>query len=149
MTSTIYSSNKKARFDYEVLETYIAGVKLYGHEVKSVKKGSASLRGAFVIIRGGEPYLTNVTIPPYQERNLTPNYDPQRTRKLLLNKKEVQEIEDKLQAKGLTLVPLRLYNNRGLIKVEIGLMRGKKKYDKRETIKKREAERKIIRSLKS
>ena len=149
MTNTIYSSNKKARFDYEVLETYTAGLKLCGHEVKSVKKGSASLRGAFVIIRGGEPYLTNVTIPPYQERNLTPNYDPQRTRKLLLNKKEVQEIESKLQVKGLTLVPLRLYNNRGLIKVEIGLMRGKKKYDKRETIKKREAERKIQRRLKS
>jgi len=143
-----YSTNKKAKLDYEILDTYNAGIKLLGHEVKSVKKGSVNLQGSFVVIRGGEAYITNITIPAYQERNLTPNYDPERTRKLLLNKKEIVELENRLQTKGLTLVPLRLYNMRGLVKVEIGLMRGKKKYDKREALKKKESDRRIRKRLK-
>ncbi|OGZ61764.1 MAG: SsrA-binding protein [Candidatus Spechtbacteria bacterium RIFCSPLOWO2_02_FULL_38_8] len=147
--SKIYSYNKKAKFDYEILDTYDAGIKLFGHEVKSVKKGSVSLQGAFVVIRGQEAYLTNVYIPPYQEGNLVSDYDSKRTRKLLLKKKQILELQQKLQTRGLTLVPLKLYNMRGLIKLDIGLARGKRKYDKREVIKKREADRKIRKSLKN
>ena len=145
----IYSTNKKARFDYEILETYDAGIKLFGHEVKSIKRGSVNLRGSFVIIRGGEAYITNTIIPAYQAGNLTPNHEPERPLKLLLKKKEILGLQERLHNKGLTTVPLKLYNSRGLVKVEIGLVRGKKKYDKRDVIKKREADRKIRRSLKS
>ena len=145
----IYSTNKKARFDYEILETYDAGIKLFGHEVKSIKRGSVNLRGSFVTIRGGEAYITNTIIPAYQAGNLTPNHEPERPLKLLLKKKEILGLQERLHNKGLTTVPLKLYNSRGLVKVEIGLVRGKKKYDKRDVIKKREADRKIRRSLKS
>ena|SRR3989338_5295967 len=145
----IYSTNKKARFDYEILETYDAGIKLFGHEVKSIKRGSVNLQGSFVIIRGGEAYITNTIIPAYQAGNLTPNHEPERPLKLLLKKKEILGLQERLHNKGLTTVPLKLYNSRGLVKVEIGLVRGKKKYDKRDVIKKREADRKIRRRLKS
>jgi SsrA-binding protein len=144
----VYSYNKKAKFDYKFLGTYEAGIKLLGYEVKSIKKGSASLRGSFVIIRGGEAYIINFNIPPYQEANLRANYDPERPRKLLLNKKELIELQEKSAIRGLTLVPVQLYNKRGLIKLEFAIARGKKKYDKRETIKRREDERKIHRYLK-
>ena len=143
----IYSTNKKARFDYEILETYDAGIKLFGHEVKSIKRGSVNLQGSFVIIRGGEAYITNTIIPAYQAGNLTPNHEPERPLKLLLKKKEILGLQERLHNKGLTTVPLKLYNSRGLVKVEIGLVRGKKKYDKRDVIKKREADRKIRRRL--
>ena len=145
----IYSTNKKVRFDYEILETYDAGIKLFGHEVKSIKRGSVNLRGSFVTIRGGEAYITNTIIPAYQAGNLTPNHEPERPLKLLLKKKEILGLQERLHNKGLTTVPLKLYNSRGLVKVEIGLVRGKKKYDKRDVIKKREADRKIRRRLKS
>ena len=145
----IYSTNKKVRFDYEILETYDAGIKLFGHEVKSIKRGSVNLQGSFVIIRGGEAYITNTIIPAYQAGNLTPNHEPERPLKLLLKKKEILGLQERLHNKGLTTVPLKLYNSRGLVKVEIGLVRGKKKYDKRDVIKKREADRKIRRRLKS
>lgn len=144
----VYAYNKKAKFDYEFLDIWEAGLKLLGHEVKAIKKGLVGLQGGFIIIRGNEVYLTNITIPPYQERNLTRDYDPTRTRKLLLKRKEIQDLENKLQGPGLTLVPIKLYNKRGLIKLEFALSRGKKKYDKRESMKKREAERKIGRALK-
>ena len=106
-------------------------------------------KGSFVIIRGGEAYITNTIIPAYQAGNLTPNHEPERPLKLLLKKKEILGLQERLHNKGLTTVPLKLYNSRGLVKVEIGLVRGKKKYDKRDVIKKREADRKIRRSLKS
>lgn len=144
----VYAYNKKAKFDYKFLDTYEAGLKLLGHEVKAIKKGLVGLQGGFIVIRGNEVYLTNITIPPYQERNLTRDYDPERTRKLLLKKKEILELENKLQTRGLTLVPIKLYNKGGLIKLEFALASGKKKYDKRENIKKREADRKIQRRLK-
>lgn len=143
-----YSYNRKARFDYEFLQTYEAGIKLLGHEVKSIKKGSANLQGSFVIIRGGEAYITNFNVPPYQEANLSANYDPERPRKLLLNKKELAELAEASTTRGLTIVPIKLYNKKGLIKLEFALARGKKKYDKRQTIKKRDIEREVKRKLK-
>ncbi|MDP4010337.1 MAG: SsrA-binding protein SmpB [Candidatus Spechtbacteria bacterium] len=148
MAEHIYAKNKKAFFDYEIIEAYEAGIKLKGYEVKSVKKGLADLHGSFAIIRGREAYLTNVSIPPYQKANIPESYDEQRPRQLLLHKKQIQELEERLKQGGLTLIPLKLYNKKGLIKIELGIARGKRKYDKREAIKKREDERKIRRSLK-
>ena len=148
MTEHVYAKNKKAFFDYEIIEAYEAGIKLKGYEVKSVKKGLADLHGSFAIIRGGEAYLTNMSIPPYQKANIPESYDEQRPRQLLLHKKQIQELEERLKQGGLTLIPLKLYNKKGLIKIELGIARGKRKYDKREAIKKREDERKMRRSLK-
>lgn len=144
-----YAKNKKAYFDYEFLAKYEAGIELKGYEVKAIKIGRADLSGAFIIIRGGEAYLTNTTVPPYQKANTPGDYDETRTRRLLLHKKELEELTGKSAARGLTLVALRLYNKKGKIKLEFALARGKKKYDKRQKIKKREAQRNIERSLKS
>ena len=119
-----------------------------GFEVKSIKAGRVSLQGAFIIIRGSEAFLTNTTIPPYQAANTPKDYDETRTRRLLLHKNEIDELTGKSQQKGLTLVPLRLYNKSGKIKLEFALVRGKKKYDKREKLRKEEAGRKIQRALK-
>lgn len=140
-----YAVNKKAVFDYEILETVEAGIALLGFEVKAVRKGFASLAGSFAVIRGGEAYLVNGAIPPYQPGNTPKEYDPTRTRKLLLTKDEIKELIGKTEKTGLTLVPLKLYNKRGKIKLSIGLARHKKKYDKRETIKRRETEREMRR----
>lgn len=145
----IYTSNPKARFDYNILESFEAGLVLFGHEVKSVKTGKVSIRGSFVKILNNEAWLIGATISPYQPKNTPADYDPQRTRKLLLNKKEVKHLFEKSQEAGLAIVPLKLYGKNNLIKLEVGLARGKKKYDKRETIKKREEERKIRQKLKS
>ncbi|MDX1607943.1 MAG: SsrA-binding protein SmpB [Candidatus Spechtbacterales bacterium] len=144
-----YAYNKRAKFDYQLLDKYEAGIKLRGYEVKSIKNKTASLQGSFVIIRGGEAYITNMQVPPYQEMNIPGDYDASRPRKLLLHKKEIEELERKLQQKGLTLVPIKLYNKGGLVKLEFALAKGKKKADKRETIKKREDDRKMRRSLKN
>ena len=142
-----YTKNKRAYFDYEILQKYEAGIELHGYEVKSIKSGRASLRGAFVIIRAEETYLTNANITPYQAANMPKDYDPGRTRKLLLHKKEIKELIGKSAIKGLTLAPLRLYNKKGKIKLEFALVRGKKKYDKRESIKKRDTEREMGRKM--
>ena len=143
-----YAENRKAYFNYEILEKYEAGIELLGTEVKSVRNGRMSLEGAFVIVRGGEVYLINSNIPPYQVKNSPKDYDETRTRRLLLHKNEIDELTGKSQQKGLTLVPLRLYNKSGKIKLEFALVRGKKKYDKREKLRKEEAGRKIQRALK-
>ncbi|MEX0877857.1 MAG: SsrA-binding protein SmpB [Candidatus Spechtbacterales bacterium] len=143
-----YARNKKAFFDYEILEKYEAGLKLKGYETKAVKKNLVSLQGAFAVIKNGEAFITNMKIAPYQEPNIPGSYDETRARKLLLHKKEIEELYEKSQQRGLTLVPLRLYNRNGLIKAEIAIVRGKKKHDKRETIKKREDDRNIRRTLK-
>lgn len=135
--------NKKAYFDYEILETFQAGLALQGFEVKAVKSGKINLSGSFVIIRGGEAYLLNADIPPYQPKNTPLNYDSKRTRTLLLNKKEIARLAGLTQQKGLTLIPLRVYTNRNLVKLEFGVCRGKKQYEKRETIKKREVQKHI------
>lgn len=140
-----YSVNKKAQFDYEILETYEAGIELLGFEVKAIRKGFASLAGSFAIIRGGEAYLLNANIPPYQPGNTPKEHDPARTRKLLLTKDEIKELVGKTEKTGLTLVPLRLYNKKSKIKLELGLARHKKARDKRETIRKRETEREMKR----
>lgn len=142
------ASNKRARFDYEILDTYEAGIELRGHEVKSAKSGRMNLIGAFALIRGNEAWLLNASIPPYQPKNAPPGYDPERSRRLLLKRAEIRELTGKTAEKGLTLVPLRAYTKRALVKLELGLGRHKKKADKRETIKKRVAAREIARAIK-
>lgn len=143
-----YAENRKARFNYEILEKYEAGIELLGAEVKSIRNGQMSLEGAFVIIRGGEAFLINANIPPYQPKNSPKGYDPLRNRKLLLTKKEIAELAGSEKNKSLTIVPISVYNKNRKIKVEIALVKGKKKFDKRETIKKRDTEREIRRTLK-
>lgn len=142
--------NKKANFDYKILEKYEAGLKLLGHEVKSIKTGHISLKGAFVVLKQAqvrnkqpEAYLINAHIPLYKFAGQMKNYDPYRSRKLLLKKSEIKRLIGKKKEQGLTLVPIRLYTKHGLIKLEFGLGQGKKKYDKREDIKKRDLDRKI------
>src|ERR1035437_3901549 len=146
MTTLI--DNRKAHFNYEVLDKYEAGIELFGFEVKSIKGGRAILAGAFGIVRGGEVYLMNMQIPPYQMGNTPLSYDPLRTRKLLLSKKQIKELADIDKKNGLTLVPLSLYSKGRLIKVELAVVKGKKNYDKRETIKKRDVDREIRREFK-
>ena len=143
-----YAENKKAFFDYEILEKYEAGMVLEGHEVKAVKKGKVSIVGSYVKIMGQEAFLVGAIIQPYQPLNVAKNYDPQRSRKLLLNKKEIDFFIGKTIEKGLTTVPLRVYDKKGRIKLEIGLARAKKKTDKREKIRKMEEKRKLERVLK-
>jgi SsrA-binding protein len=143
------SENRKARFDYEILETYEAGIVLTGQEVKSIKAGHANLTGAFAVIKPGGAVLLNCQIPPYQPKNMPTDYKPDRTRQLLLNKKELNYLLGKSHEGGLTIVPLSIYNKGRLIKLSIGLAKHKKKQDKRETIKKREVDREIRRTLKS
>ena len=143
-----YAENRKARFEYENLEKYEAGIELLGTEVKAVRSGRMSLEGAFVIIRGGEAYLINANIPPYQPKNSPKDYDPLRNRKILLTKKEIAELAQNEKNKSLTIVPISVYNKGRKIKVSIAIGRGKKKFDKRETIKQRETEREMRRELK-
>jgi SsrA-binding protein len=146
---TDYVHTKKAHFDYELLETFEAGVVLSGAEVKSVRGGKANLNGAYVIIRGEEAYLVNASISPYQVANTPKNYDPERARKLLLSKKELAELERGSEQNGLTIVAIKWYNKNRYLKLLIALARGKKKVDKRETLKKRDTKRDIDRILKS
>ncbi len=141
-------TNKKALFNYEVLEKFKAGILLTGQEVKSIKTGKASLQGSFVALKAEEVFLLNVNVPPYQPKNAPKDYDPQRTRKLLLNKAEIKHIIGKIQQKGLTMAPIKLYTDKGKIKVEFGIVKGKRKFDKREKIKKRETEREMRRNIK-
>ena len=143
-----YAENRKARFNYEFLEKYETGIELLGTEVKSVRNGQMSLEGAFVIVRGGEAYLINANIPPYQIKNAPKDYDPLRNRKLLLTKKELAELAGSEKNKSLTIVPISVYNKNRKIKVEIALVKGKKKFDKRETQKKRDTDRDIRREIK-
>lgn len=130
------------------MDKYEAGIELLGTEVKSVRGGHMALEGAFVIIRGGEAFLVNANIPPYQPSNTPENYEPLRTRKILLTKKEIAELAASERNKSLTIVPLAVYNKGRKIKVSLALAKGKKKFDKRETIKRRETEREIRREHK-
>lgn len=143
----ILVKNRRANYDYQILETFEAGLALKGYETKSIRTGNASLKGSYVTIKDEEAYLTGAHISPYQQANLPQDYEPTRSRKLLLHKKEIKSLLGKLKMKGLTLVPLRIYTKRGKIKLEFGLGRGKRKIDKREKIKKREVQRKIARVL--
>ncbi len=145
----LITKNKFAYFDYQILEEYEAGIVLTGAEVKSVKLGQIDLKGAYVSLKSQVPYLINAHISPYKMATGSQrNYEPTQARKLLLNKSEIKSLAGKLSARGLTLVPLSVYTVRRLIKIRLGLGRGKKKYDKRETIKKREISRSIARALK-
>lgn len=139
--------NSKIHFNYEILEKYEAGIELLGFEVKSLKSKRGSLDGAYVIIRGGEAYVMNLFIPPYQENNTPKGYEPRRNRRLLLTKKDIRTLADMEESKGLTVVPISIYNKSNLIKVSVAVVRGKKKYDKRETTKKRETDRAVRREF--
>jgi SsrA-binding protein len=145
---SVLIDNRKAHFNYEVIEKYEAGIELLGFEVKSIKGGRAILAGAFAIVRGGEVYLMNMQIPPYQMGNTPLDYDPTRTRKLLLSKKQIKELQNQDAKKSLTMVPLSLYSKGRLVKVELAVVKGKKNYDKRESIKKRDVNREIDREYK-
>jgi len=140
--------NKKVYLNYEIQETFNAGVELFGFEVKSLRKKQGSLEGAYIIARGNEVFLIGATIPPYQPTNTPDNYDPARNRKLLLTKKEIERLSSFEKQKGLTIVPISVYNKGIKIKIEIGVAKGKKKYDKRESIKKKDTERDLKRILK-
>lgn len=140
-------SNKKAYFNYEILDTYAAGIELLGYEVKSLKAGQGSLEGSHVTVRGSEAYIIGMFIPPYQPANTPADYDPYRLRKLLLNKKEIEELGKIEAKKTLTTVALSVYNKGSKVKVDIATAKGKKKFDKRETLKKRDIERDIGRNL--
>ena len=146
---TTYTRNKKATFDFELLETFEAGVILLGTEVKALRAGKASLNGAYVVIRGGEAYLLGASISAFQIANAPKKYDPERTRKLLLGKKELAELNRYGEQQGLTIVPIKWYNKSRHIKLEIALARGKKKADKREKLKEQTSKRDIERILKN
>jgi len=140
--------NKKARFDYDVISSYEAGISLTGSEVKSIRTGGAVFSGARVVVIEGEAFLIGLNIQKYKFDNRE-DFEPGRTRRLLLHKKEVLEILTKSKAAGLTLVPMKLYNKGGLVKVQIALVRGKKKFEKREVLKKRDTEMGLARRLKT
>ncbi len=141
------ATNRRARHDYFIDDTYEAGIALTGTEIKSVREGRVNLREGYAVIRGGEVWLMDVHISPYSHGGRE-NHDPKRARKLLLHRWEINRLEGKVRERSNTLVPLRIYLRDGLAKVEIGLARGKREYDKRETIARRDAEREMRRGLK-
>ncbi len=141
--------HKKARFDYEILETLEAGMELLGPEVKSLRKHQGVLDGAHVIVRGGEAYIVGMTIPPYQPSNTPKEYEADRTRKLLLTKKELAKLAEFEGQKGLTIVPLSVYSKGRNLKLAVAIARGRKKYDKRALLKERATKRDIERTLKN
>ncbi len=144
----IISDNRQARFNYHIIETYEAGIALQGTEVKSIREGKINLRDGYALIRNHEAWLINVHISPYQKAGEFFNHEPRRSRRLLLHKKEINKLIGKVEQQGLTLVPLRMYFKRGWVKVDIGLAQGKKLYDKRETIKRRDDKRAMQRAIK-
>jgi len=140
--------NKKATFHHEILEEFEAGIELLGHEVKSIRNKMGSLEGSRVTVRGGEGFLMGATVQPYQPNNITNDYDPNRNRRLLLDKKTLAGLSKAEDTKGLTIVPISWYNKGKNIKLRIAIARGKKQFDKRETIKKRDTERDLRREFK-
>lgn len=143
----IIATNRKAFHDFQILEAMEAGIVLLGAEVKSLRGGRANLRDSFARIKDGEVYLYNVHISPYSQANI-PGYDPRRTRKLLLHRREINKLIGKVAEKGLTLVPLKLYFKKGKAKAELALAKGKRLYDKREELKRRSHEREIAQAIK-
>lgn len=140
-----YVRNKKASHDYSFEETLEAGIQLLGTEVKSVRANHGSLNGAYVQVLGGEVYLLGAHIPAWQEKNVSSAYDPYRTRKLLVHKKELFDLLKALSTKGLTIVPISLYNKGSIVKVQLAIAKGKKNFDKRETLKARDLDREMRR----
>lgn len=143
----IFAQNKKANFNYDIMEKFQAGLVLIGQEVKSIRLGRITLEASYVVLKGNEPYLIGAKIPAYQPKNAPVDYNPEQSRKLLLSRSEINYLIGKIAQKGLTLVPLKVYTNGAKIKLEFGLAKGKKKFDKREDIKKREAGREIARAM--
>ena len=141
--------NKKAYFNYEITDKFTAGIELFGYEVKSVRGKKGQLEGSYVTIRGGEAYLIGANIPAFQPKNAPVDFDPIRNRKLILTKKEIKQLADVEAKNGLTIVAIAVYNAGRKLKLEIGIAKGKKSFDKRETIKKRETDREICRTLKN
>lgn len=139
--------NRKARYDYEILDKYEAGIVLTGTEIKSIRKGNANLKDSYAVIKNSEVYLLNMYISEYKEGNIF-NHEETRTRKLLLHKSEIKKINDKIKIKGLTLVPIRLYFSKGKAKIELAVARGKHTFDKKETIKQRDIKRETDKILK-
>lgn len=142
------AQNRKARYDYEIIETFEAGLVLKGTEIKSVRNGKITLQDGYISIYGGEAWLKNVHISPYEQGNIF-NHDPLRDRKLLLRKSEISKLENETKQSSMTVIPLKVYLVRGRAKILIGLARGKTKYDKRHTLKEQQAKRDIDRALKS
>jgi ssrA-binding protein len=143
----IIANNKKAYFDYFILEKFEAGIELFGTEVKSIRMGHCSVKESFIKIDKGQMYVLNMHINPYERGNIF-NKDPLRVRKLLMHKLEIRKLSSKLQEKGLTLVVLSVYLKSGLVKVEVGLAKGKKNYDKRESLAKKDQKREIEHEIK-
>ena len=144
-----FAENRKAYFNYEILEKITAGIELLGFEVKAIKAGRMSLDGSYAIIRGNEAFLIGSNVTSLQPKNTPKDYNERRNRKLLLTKKEIKHLAESENQNGLTIVALSVYNIGRKIKIELGLARGKKKSDKRESIKKRESDREIRRTLKN
>lgn len=145
----VVADNRQARFQYEIMETYEAGIELRGTEVKSIRQGKVNLRDGYALIRNGEAWLLNVHVSPHDTTNQVFNHDPRRTRKLLLHAQEIRKLIGQVEQKGLTLVPLKLYLKKGLVKVSIALVRGKKLHDKREDMKRKQERREIERAVKN
>lgn len=141
------STNKRAYFDYQILETYEAGIQLKGFEVKAIKTGHINLAGSYAIIKNNQLWLLNADIPAYQPKNTPKDYESKRTRRLLMRTSEIKNLIGRVQEKGLTLLPLKVYTKNRRIKIEIGLAKSRKEFDKREVIKKREAQRQIRQKL--
>ena len=144
----IIANNKKATFEYEILDKYEAGIKLQGTEVKSIREGSCNINDSYVIIKNGKPYILNMNIAKYKNGNIF-NHEETRTRELLLNKSEIRKLEAKVKEKGLSIVALKLYFKEALVKVEIALARGKNLRDKRDSIKERDVNRSLNKELKN
>ncbi|MBD2653819.1 SsrA-binding protein SmpB [Synechocystis sp. FACHB-383] len=144
----VVSDNRQARFLYEILETYEAGIELQGTEVKSIRAGKVNLRDGFALLRDGEVWLMNVHISPYDKSSQFFNHDPRRTRRLLMHNWEIRKLIGQVEQKGLTLVPLKMYFKGSWVKIALGLGKGKKLHDKRETLKRRQDDRDMARALK-
>ncbi len=139
----VLAINKRASFDYEIQKSYEAGIILLGHETKALRFDKANLKGAYVSFKNGEAYLIKAHIPLYKSAGNIENYDPERERKILLNKKELNYLLNKKEEKGLTVIPIKLYTKGSLIKLEIAVVRGKKSFDKREDIKKKDIDKRL------
>lgn len=144
---TTFIDNRKAHFNYEIKEKFEAGIELFGFEVKAIKTGMGNLTGAFCVVRGGEVFILNMNIPAYQPNNTPKEYDPNRSRKLLLSKKEIKILAEADNHKGLTLIPMAMYSKGRRVKVEIAVCKGKKSHNKRETIKNRDLDRETKRNF--
>lgn len=140
-------NNRKAKYDYQLFDTYEAGIVLKGTEIKSIRQGNCNLKDSYIIIRNNEAYIINMHISHYEEGNIF-NHEETRTRKLLLHKKEILKLNDKIRIEGYTLIPLKLYFSKNKVKIEIALAKGKKNYDKREAIKEKDINRYIKKQLK-